>query len=31
MDRKTQVNIWYFVAAFIAFSRLQGLYQTSKQ
>ena len=31
MDRKTQVNIWYFVAAFIAFSLLQGLYQASKQ
>ena len=31
MDRKTWVNIWYFVAAFIAFSLLQGLYQASKQ
>ena len=31
MDRKTQINIWYFVAAFIAFSLLQGFYQASKQ
>jgi cell division protease FtsH len=31
MDRKTQVNIWYFVATFIAFSLLQGLYQAGKQ
>ncbi|HEX3162097.1 MAG TPA: ATP-dependent zinc metalloprotease FtsH [Pseudolabrys sp.] len=31
MDRKTQISIWYFVAAFIGFSLLQGLYQTSKQ
>ena len=31
MDRKTQLNIWYFVAAFIAFSLLQGFYQASKQ
>jgi len=31
MVRKTKINIWYFVAAFIAFSLLQGLYQASKQ
>ena len=31
MDRKTRLNIWYFVAAFIALSLLQGLYQASKQ
>ena len=31
MDRKTQINIWYFVVAFIAFSLLQGFYQASKQ
>ena len=31
MDRKTQINIWYFVAAFIAFSLLQSFYQASKQ
>jgi cell division protease FtsH len=31
MDRKTQINIWYFVAAFMLFSLLQGLYQSSKQ
>jgi cell division protease FtsH len=31
MDRKTQINIWYFVAAFIAFSLLQGFYQASKR
>src|ERR1700752_3415227 len=31
MDRKTQINIWYFVAALIAFSLLQGFYQASKR
>jgi cell division protease FtsH len=31
VDRKTQINIWYFVAAFIGFSLLQGFYQASKQ
>ena len=31
MDRKTQINVWYFVVAFIAFSLLQGFYQASKQ
>jgi cell division protease FtsH len=31
MDRKTQINIWYFVVAFIVFSLLQGFYQASKQ
>ena len=31
MDRKTQINVWYFVAAFIGFSLLQGFYQSSKQ
>jgi cell division protease FtsH len=31
MDRKTRINIWYFVVAFIVFSLLQGLYQSSKQ
>ena len=31
MDRKTQINIWYFVAAFMVFSLLQGFYQASKQ
>jgi cell division protease FtsH len=29
--RKTQINAWYFVAAFIGFSLLQGYYQHSKQ
>jgi len=28
---KTKINIWYIVADFLAFSVLQGLYQTSKQ
>lgn len=31
MDRKTQINIWYVIAAFIAFSMVQGFYQASKQ
>ena len=31
MDRKTQINIWCIVAAFIAFSLLQGFYQASKR
>ena len=31
MDRKTQINVWYFVAAFIGLSLLQGFYQSSKQ
>jgi cell division protease FtsH len=31
MDRKTQINIWYFVAAFIALSLLQGFYQAGKK
>jgi cell division protease FtsH len=31
MDRKTRINIWYFVLAFIGFSLLQGFYQASKQ
>jgi cell division protease FtsH len=31
MDRKTRINIWYFVVAFIGFSLLQGFYQASKQ
>ena len=31
MDRKTQINLWYIVAAFLAFSLLQGFYQASKQ
>jgi cell division protease FtsH len=30
-DRKTQINIWYIVAAFIGFSLLQSFYQASKQ
>jgi cell division protease FtsH len=31
MDSKTTTNIWYIVAAFVAFSLLQGFYQASKQ
>ena len=31
MDRKAQINIWYFVGAFLLFSLLQGFYQASKQ
>jgi len=31
MDRKTQINLWYVVAAFMVFSLLQGFYQASKQ
>ncbi len=31
MDRKTQINLWYIIAAFMAFSLLQGFYQASKQ
>jgi cell division protease FtsH len=31
MDRKTQINIGYFVVAFVVFSLLQGFYQASKQ
>jgi cell division protease FtsH len=31
LNRKAQINIWYFVAAFIGFSLLQGFYQASKQ
>jgi cell division protease FtsH len=29
--RKTQINVWYIIAAFIGFSLLQGFYQASKQ
>jgi len=29
--RKTQINIWYILAAFIGFSLLQSFYQASKQ
>ena len=29
--RKTQINIWYILAAFIGFSLLQTFYQASKQ
>ena len=31
MDRKTQINIWYIVAALIGFTLLQSFYQSSKQ
>ena len=31
MNPKTRFNIWYFVAAFVAFSLVQGFYQRSKQ
>ena len=31
MDRKTQINVWYIVAALAGFSLLQGFYQASKQ
>ncbi|MFZ0147876.1 MAG: ATP-dependent zinc metalloprotease FtsH [Xanthobacteraceae bacterium] len=31
MDRKTKLNIWYIVAALVAFMLVQGFYQQSKQ
>ena len=31
MDKTTKINIWYIIAAFFAFSLLQGFYQASKQ
>jgi cell division protease FtsH len=31
VDRKTKLNIWYIVAALVAFMLVQGFYQQSKQ